>query len=112
MPPRHFSCYGKGHDGGLYKCYLAARYALPLATTPPLVQQLACEIARYRLWKDAPSERVRHGYQDAVGQLKRLAAGDNRLTDVAGLEPTAGTVASVAINAPAAVFDTAGMRGY
>lgn len=92
--------------------YLAAKYALPLALTPPLVQQLACEIARYRLWKDKASERVRSGYEDAVDQLKRLASGAMRLTDVAGLEPAAGIAGSVATTSPAAVFDVAGMAGY
>lgn len=92
--------------------YLAVKYALPLAAVPELVRQLACEIARYRLWKDMASERVRQDYEDAVRRLGRLASGGMSLTDLAGQAPVAGTSASVAVAAPVAVFDDVGMAGY
>ena len=92
--------------------FLAAKYTLPLATPSLLVQHLACEIARYRLWKDAAPERVRNGYTDAVARLKDLSSGVMRLTNVAGSEPAASTAAHVAVDAPIAVFDAAGMEGY
>lgn len=66
--------------------YLATRYTLPLASTPPVVNRLACEIARYRLFEDGVPETVRVRYQDAVALLKRMASGDVLL---AGLQAVA-----------------------
>ena len=66
--------------------YLATRYTLPLAGTPPLINRLACEIARYRLYDDGVPETVRVRYQDAVALLKRLASGEVLL---AGMESVA-----------------------
>lgn len=64
--------------------YLATRYQLPLDSTPALLVRIACDIARYRLWKDRASEQVRKGYDDALLVLKRLSAGTMQLTLAAG----------------------------
>lgn len=72
--------------------YLAVRYALPLDSTPDLVKRLACDIARYRLWKDRASEQVRQGYEDAMNVLKRISAG-TVLLSVAGVQSTGNTAA-------------------
>jgi phage gp36-like protein len=74
--------------------YLAVQYSLPLASTPALVVRLACDIARYRLWKDIASEQVRQGYEDAVDTLKRLAAGTVRLAVATGPVESSGGVIS------------------
>lgn len=89
--------------------YLAGRYALPLASTPPLITRIACDIARYRLWDDHASEEVRRRYEDARRLLGEIAAGRVTL----GL-PDAPAVApgGVAWSAPAAVFDESGMSGF
>ena len=63
--------------------YLALRYTLPLASTPLVINRLACDIARYRLQDDGVTETVRTRYQDAVGLLKRLATGDVLLASMA-----------------------------
>jgi phage gp36-like protein len=55
--------------------YLASRYALPLATVPPVLNRIACDIARYRLWEDRASEEVRRRYEDARRTLESLAKG-------------------------------------
>jgi phage gp36-like protein len=60
--------------------YLAAAYTLPLTSTPALVVLIACDIARYRLWKDQAGEHVRQRYEDAVAMLRRIASGDIKLT--------------------------------
>lgn len=92
--------------------YLAVRYALPLAAVPDLVREIACDLARYRLWKDQAPERVRQAQEDAVAQLKRLSAGVMRLTGAAGTEPAAGPVGGVLADVPDPVFDDAGLAGY
>jgi phage gp36-like protein len=55
--------------------YLASRYALPLATVPPVLARIACDIARYRLWEDRASEEVRRRYEDARRLLESIARG-------------------------------------
>jgi phage gp36-like protein len=55
--------------------YLASRYALPLATVPPVLARIACDIARYRLWEDRASEEVRLRYEDARRTLESIAKG-------------------------------------
>ncbi len=92
--------------------YLAVKYALPLAATPPLVTQLACDIARYRLWKDRASEQVRKNYDDAVDQLKRLSSGVMRLVNAAGLESGVGPAATVRVSTRPRIFDYDSLSRY
>ncbi|MDD5479651.1 DUF1320 domain-containing protein [Rhodoferax sp.] len=70
--------------------YLATRYALPLASTPTVINRLACDIARYRLYDDGVTEAVRQRFEDALALLKKFSSGEVRL---AGFEDvaTAGT---------------------
>ena len=55
--------------------YLASRYAMPLATVPPVLARIACDIARYRLWEDRASDEVRRRYEDARRVLESIARG-------------------------------------
>lgn len=82
--------------------YVSAQYALPLATTPPLLTDLACVIARYRLWKDRASEQVRLDYEDAISTLKRIAGGTVRLPVASG--GTAAAQGAIAVYGRAQVF--------
>lgn len=59
--------------------YLATRYVLPLANAPVVLNRLACDIARYRLYDDGTPATVRQRYEDAVSLLKRLSSGDVQL---------------------------------
>lgn len=102
----------KGLDAAVAEIdgYLATRYALPLAVVPPLVRELACTIARYRLWKDGRPEAVRQDYEDASRQLRQIAEGTITLdTGTADAPTPTGGVKSV--SAPR-VFDAAGLRGF
>ena len=76
-----------GDASELIDGYLGTRYRLPLAApVPALVVRLCCDIARYLLWADRTSERVRAGYHDAIEQLKAISKGVIRL-EAAGIEP-------------------------
>mgnify|MGYP000570761672 FL=1 len=55
--------------------YIGARYTLPLLTVPDVVKGWALDITRYRLWDEAAPEEVRRRYEDALQQLRDLAAG-------------------------------------
>lgn len=57
-----------GHIGG--------RYSLPLPNVPSNLKRMACDIARYRLYFEQPTEEVRKRYEDAIAFLKRVA--DNK----------------------------------
>ncbi|EOR08323.1 gp436 family protein [Acinetobacter tandoii] len=59
--------------------YLAAKYALPLPSTPNNLKRLACDIARYRLYFQQPTEEVRKRYEDAKEFLKGVRDGKNVL---------------------------------
>lgn len=55
--------------------YLAVRYPLPLPTVPTPLVVAVCDIARYRLYKDRPTEQVKYRYEAALKWLEKLAAG-------------------------------------
>lgn len=74
--------------------YLAGRYALPLSSLPPLVRDLALAIAIYKLHRDTASDKIRKDYEDALAQLKQIAAGVVRLA-VAGVEPASSGASGV-----------------
>jgi phage gp36-like protein len=62
---------------GEIDAYLAVRYVLPLAATPPQVKSLAVDLALYHLYSRrsvAPAVR-RQKYEAAVAFLKEVAAG-------------------------------------
>ena len=55
--------------------YVAVRYPLPLPTVPTPLVVAVCDIARYRLYKDRPTEQVTYRYEAALKWLEKLAAG-------------------------------------
>lgn len=60
-------------------------YSLPLATTPGILRDKACDIARYRLYKTEAPEGVRTRYKDAVDWLKLISEGKAKLDIAAGV---------------------------
>ena len=74
--------------------YLAGRYALPLAETPPLLADLAQAIAIYKLHPFAPDAKIEQDYKDAIATLNRIATGTVRL-ELAGVEPESSGAAGV-----------------
>jgi phage gp36-like protein len=91
--------------------YLVGRYALPLASVPPLLARLACDIARYHLYDDAPLEQVRTRYEDARAHLKGIANGTVQLglPASAGAAPVSG---SPEVDAPDRVFSRDTLERY
>lgn len=55
--------------------YVGGRYAVPLAPVPPLVVMLACDLARYRLTRDAPTATVEAGHTHAMALLEDISRG-------------------------------------
>jgi phage gp36-like protein len=70
--------------------FLAAKYVLPLATVPAIVTGWAGDITRFKLWDERAPEEVRRRYDDALEQLRDLAAGRIALPPgVDGSQPAA-----------------------
>lgn len=74
----------------LIDSYLEKRYTLPLDPVPATMLRVACVLARYFLYKDAPSDKVRTDYEDAIAWLKDVAKGIVQL-GVTQDEPQPGT---------------------
>jgi phage gp36-like protein len=55
--------------------YLSVRYTKPLPSIPAPLKRAACDIARFRLYKDRPTEEVTYRYERSVKWLEQLAAG-------------------------------------
>ncbi len=53
----------------------AAGYSLPLPSTPLILRNKCCDIARYRLDKNRVRDDVRQRYEDAIAFLKDLSRG-------------------------------------
>ncbi|WP_180102198.1 gp436 family protein [Acinetobacter sp. YH12126] len=55
--------------------YIAVRYVLPLPSTPSTLKRIACNIARYRLYFQHPTDEVENRYKAEIDFLKRVADG-------------------------------------
>lgn len=82
---------------GEINSYLSVRYAIPLPLVPQIVRDKACDIARYRLQDDTPTDEARQRYEDAIEWLKSVAAGRALLVGIpvigsAAATPTVGRV--------------------
>lgn len=72
----------------LVDAHLQGRYTLPLATPYPLlVVNMACDLARARLFGDRITDPVRARHSDTITQLGRIADGRMALTVATGEQP-------------------------
>ncbi|OZA18502.1 MAG: hypothetical protein B7Y02_01440 [Rhodobacterales bacterium 17-64-5] len=91
--------------------YLAGRYVLPLQSTPPLLIDLAAQIAIYKLHVYAPDQKIADDYKDAVSTLTKIANGVVRLP-IAGVEPAGAGNAGVETIDRERDFTPENMRGW
>lgn len=91
--------------------YLPGRYTLPLASVPPVLTRIACDVARYHLYDDHATEQVRTRYEDARKLLEGIASGKVQLglPASAGAAPVAG---APAVSAPAREFTKDTLRDF
>lgn len=61
--------------------FLAGRYSTPLDPVPAALVRYACDMARYYLYADQPTENVRKRYEDARSYLLKMAKGEIGLRD-------------------------------
>lgn len=60
--------------------YILVRYSLPLPSVPQQLKRVCCDIARYRLYKDRPTEEITTRYNRSIKWLEQLAVGKVLLT--------------------------------
>ncbi len=76
--------------------YLAARYPLPLAKIPPVLNRLSCDLARYFLHTRSPLEEVTDRYKEAKRYLEKVASGTVSLgVDATGKRPETNDAAMI-----------------
>jgi phage gp36-like protein len=84
--------------------YLAGVVTLPLTVAVPLLTDLACAIARRRLYVQAVPEVVQADYADALARLKDIQAGKLSLGLDAGGTAVPASGGAIAVSAPDRVF--------
>ena len=97
--------------GDLIDSYIGRRYALPLSATPGQLVSAACDIARWKLYTDAPHERVEAAYKAAVAWLKDVGAGRADL-DAEGVAPTADSAGAPVYAGASRVFSHDTLKDY
>jgi phage gp36-like protein len=78
--------------------YLREQYALPLVSPSKKLVGIACDIARYRLYEDQPTDLVVLRYDQALSYLRDVARGLVKL-DIGDTAPV-----PLAYTAPEQVF--------
>jgi len=95
---------------GTIDAYLAKTYRLPLAPLPTLVVDLACEIARFKLYRDTPPARVQKGYDAALKTLSEIARGIVKLD--AGEEQQEARPGALLVEGADRIFSRERMKGF
>lgn len=91
--------------------YLKSRYALPLASTPPVIGDLSRRIAIYNAHSNVAGEKITRDYEMALKQLKDIASGTIAL-DIAGVEPASSGGNQVVTNDQERLLTATSMKGY
>lgn len=66
--------------------YVGAKYALPLTSTPALLVDITCDLARYRLFAAQAPDLVTKRYESAMTMLRGISSGSVKI-DVDSIEP-------------------------
>lgn len=91
--------------------YLAARYALPLASVPVVLKRWTCDLAYFFLLGDNAGENVTKRYESVIKSLRLVNAGELTL----GADALAGEVPAeggVQIEGSDRVFNDDSLRDY
>lgn len=91
--------------------YVGGLYTLPLAPVSGMLKDIACDLARFRLYDEAPSELIILRQRSAMDTLRDIARGVVRLPQADGAQPAPAGDA-VASAGPARVFTADSMKGF
>lgn len=92
--------------------YLAAKYLLPLASTPPILADVAAAISLWKLHLTTPEDKIKIDYDAAMRSLRDIAQGVIRLPDAQGLEPASSGASGVVATDRARPFTADSMKGF
>lgn len=92
----------------LIDSYLSGRYAVPIAAPPPLIRDIAVDLAWHALHSTAVTEVIQAAYDRALARLRDIQAGKARL-DVALAAVAATALVEVRVVAPDRIFTRRGM---
>jgi len=59
--------------------YIGTHYTLPLKKVPPVLVPYVCDLARYRIYGEKATERIKALHDDAIYFLKQIASGKSLL---------------------------------
>jgi len=96
---------------GQIDSYIGGRYALPLSGTSGQLARIACDLARWQLYTDAPHERVTEANKAALAWLRDVAAGRANL-DIGGEKPQADPAGAPRFEGGPRVFTRDTLAGY
>ncbi|MGV8949689.1 MAG: gp436 family protein [Cypionkella sp.] len=88
------------------------RYSLPLATTPPILADIAGAIALWKLHLTTPEDKVKVDYDAAMRSLREISQGVIRLPDAQGLEPGSSGASGVIVTDRERPFTADNMKGF
>jgi phage gp36-like protein len=89
--------------------WICARYTTPVSPVPRVLTNKACAIARYYLWKDRASERVKSDYAEAIAWLQKVSQGQASLGD--NVNPaTQSNTGAPQVSAPPRLFTRDSMK--
>jgi phage gp36-like protein len=83
---------------------------VPLAPVPGLIQRLACDVARFLLHDERPTDAVKEAYQAALKMQREVSTGVVKLQS-AGVE-AASQAGGVSMAGPGRVFSTDSLKDY
>jgi len=90
--------------------YVATKYRTAGVAVHPLLVDLACTLARYQLFRDAPPESVVADRKDAIATLEKIASGAVKLDDGASEPPIRD--GAIVVSRPDRIFGRDSMSGY
>lgn len=91
--------------------YISGRYLLPLTETPPLLADLAAQVAIYKLHRFAPPSHIKEDYERALSELGKISKGTVRLP-IAGVEIESSGASGVVTTDRERPFTEENLRGW
>ena len=91
--------------------YVSAVHVLPLASVPAMLRDVACDLARYRLYDEVPGELILQRNQAAMGMLRDIVRGLVKLPLADGSQPEP-TGQTVGFSGAGRVFTAVSLKGF
>lgn len=91
--------------------YIGRRYGLPEQDVPGVLVDVCCDMARFYLHKDGPTEAINNAHKEALNFLSDVSRGIAELS-IAGKEIAADTTGAPQTNGSVQIFTKDSMKGF